>query len=201
MQATNTGLTLYTYHLHQRVNNNIINHQRLKKYPNMQSATKVGVGLFVFNKLGELLLGKRKNSIGEGCWQIPGGHVEFKEDPIDSAIRELFEETGLVTDRKNVSFITYVSDVYEKENLHYIGLFFLIRNYSGKLENKEPEKCESWQWFTLNALPTPLFKPLNSFIEKKGKCELLTLANVSAYSLLFGEVPKNVSIEERINEN
>lgn len=31
----------------------------------------------------------------ERGWEIPGGHVEFEENPDDAMLRELYEETGL----------------------------------------------------------------------------------------------------------
>lgn len=30
-----------------------------------------------------------------GCWEIPGGHIDFGEDPNNAVIREIYEETGI----------------------------------------------------------------------------------------------------------
>jgi 8-oxo-dGTP pyrophosphatase MutT (NUDIX family) len=40
-----------------------------------------------------MLFGRRRDN---GLWTEPGGHAEPGEDPRSCAIRELFEETGLV---------------------------------------------------------------------------------------------------------
>ena len=40
----------------------------------------------------KILMGKRKDT---GKWTMPGGHVEFNEEPHEAAKRELFEEAGL----------------------------------------------------------------------------------------------------------
>jgi 8-oxo-dGTP diphosphatase len=37
---------------------------------------KVGVGIIVLQE-GKVLLGKRKNSHGEGTWAFGGGHLEW----------------------------------------------------------------------------------------------------------------------------
>ena len=42
-----------------------------------------------------VLLILRKHSPFEGCWAFPGGFIEMDETLIESALRELEEETGL----------------------------------------------------------------------------------------------------------
>lgn len=44
---------------------------------------------------GKMLLLKRAGTIGNGVWYLPGGIVEPGEDPMDAAVRETLEETGL----------------------------------------------------------------------------------------------------------
>ena len=44
---------------------------------------------------GRVLLIKRKNHPCIGMWSTPGGFVNFKEDLLDCAKRELYEETGV----------------------------------------------------------------------------------------------------------
>ena len=41
-----------------------------------------------------MLLARAVAADGESCWTLPGGRVEHGEDPFDTVIRELGEETG-----------------------------------------------------------------------------------------------------------
>ena len=45
---------------------------------------------------GRLLLIRRALPPGRGCWDIPGGFCNPGEHPIDTAVRETLEETGLL---------------------------------------------------------------------------------------------------------
>lgn len=43
----------------------------------------------------EMLLITRKKNPSIGCFALPGGHVEYGEDPLECVVRELEEETGI----------------------------------------------------------------------------------------------------------
>jgi 8-oxo-dGTP pyrophosphatase MutT (NUDIX family) len=47
----------------------------------------------VFDSSGRLLLGEDAET---GLWTLPGGAIDPNENPADAAIRECFEETGLL---------------------------------------------------------------------------------------------------------
>lgn len=123
---------------------------------------RVGVGVFVF-KADKVLLGKRKGAHGAGDWAPPGGHLEFGESVEGCAKRELIEETGL----KAVLIKTgpWSNDVMNG-NKHYITLFAIVDQFEGEPELLEPHKCEGWGWFSVNALPDPLFLPAISFFKQ-----------------------------------
>ncbi len=128
---------------------------------------QVGVGVLIFRE-SKLLLGRRKGSHGDGCWSAPGGHLEFGESPEECARREVLEETGLKLGQ--VTRGPWVNDVFTREQKHYVTLFCLARLdvEDGEPVNREPEKCEGWQWFNLHELPQPLFLPLSSLINASG---------------------------------
>ena len=51
----------------------------------------------IVHRDGQVLVGKRGNdSFEPGKWCLPGGFIEFGEDFLSAARREVFEETGLV---------------------------------------------------------------------------------------------------------
>ena len=120
---------------------------------------QVGVGVFII-KNKKILLGKRKNSHGEGTWSLPGGHLEFFETFQECAEREVKEETGLKI--KDITFETITNDMFKKENKHYITIFVKSKHEEGEPKILEPDKCTEWKWFTWNELPEPLFLPLQN---------------------------------------
>jgi 8-oxo-dGTP diphosphatase len=53
-------------------------------------------GAIVHDGAGRLLLIRRGREPGRGLWSLPGGRSEAGEDAAATAIRETYEETGLV---------------------------------------------------------------------------------------------------------
>jgi 8-oxo-dGTP diphosphatase len=128
---------------------------------------RVGVGVLVFNKNNQILLGQRQGSHGHNSWQPPGGHLEFNESLENCVRREAKEEVDISLD--NIEFIGMTNDYFEDSHKHYISIFMqatLAPNQ--QVKNCEPHKAKNWQWFNLEELPSPLFLPLGKLIERDG---------------------------------
>jgi 8-oxo-dGTP diphosphatase len=57
---------------------------------------KPAIAAAVIVQDGHLLLVRRRVAEGSLSWQFPAGQIEPGESPEDAAVRETFEETGLV---------------------------------------------------------------------------------------------------------
>jgi 8-oxo-dGTP diphosphatase len=123
----------------------------------------VGVAVIVIQNQ-RVLLGKRTGAHGAGCWAFPGGHLEFNESINGCAVREVYEETGLLV--KNCRFVTCTNDLFTDHNKHYVTLYVVCEYESGEPEIKELEKCEEWKWFPWNEFPKPLFLPLKNLLDQ-----------------------------------
>lgn len=110
-------------------------------------------------KDNQILLLKRKKEPYKGCWCPPSGKVETEEIPEHAAFRETKEEANLTCtdlrfDRKLLNS--------ETGNMNY---FFTALSFSGKINNNEPEKHETVQWFSLDNLPEKKNWGLRKWIE------------------------------------
>lgn len=119
---------------------------------------RVGIGVII-RKEGKILLGKRKGSHGAGEYASPGGHLEHSESMAGCCAREVREETGI--EIKDIRFLR-VMNVLEYAPRHYVDLTFVAEWVSGEPEVREPDKVERWDWYDLDALPSPLFATLPS---------------------------------------
>lgn len=124
-----------------------------------EASPRVGVGVIV-RRAGRVLLGLRQGSHGADTWALPGGHLEFGETVEACAARELREETGLLATRFTPG--PYTSDVFEALGRHYVTLFVVAEVPAGEPRVMEPDKCRGWRWCDWQALPRPLFAPLQT---------------------------------------
>lgn len=128
------------------------------------SKPRVGVGVLV-TKDDKVLLGKRKGAHGSDSYAPPGGNLEFKETIEACARRELIEETGLTP--LSVQLGPWTEDVIDNQK-HYITFFAIVNDFEGEPQLLEHEKCDGWEWYSWDDLPSPLFPSVQSLIENLG---------------------------------
>lgn len=110
--------------------------------------------VIVIEKNGQVLLGKRAGGYGKGKWGIPQGYIEFDEDFLTAAIREVKEETGLEVQIRSI--LNVVSNFLSPE-LHTLAIILLAGVKSG--EPLAADDLETLDWFPLSGpLPTMAFE-------------------------------------------
>ncbi len=82
------------------------------------------VRAIIRNSENKILILKRDNtSFCEGCWNLPGGKVDFGDTAEDSVKKEIYEETKLKCTGAN--FLFYMNNLPNKlYNTHFLTLFF-----------------------------------------------------------------------------
>lgn len=123
---------------------------------------KVGVGVYIMDGQGNLLMTLRKSEHAKGTWCPPGGHLELGEEFSECCVREVKEEVGL--DVEGVEFLAVVNNFFSSEK-HYVNLDFVAKGVSGKPIIAEPDKCAEIGWYPLDNLPQPLMLSVVNLLE------------------------------------
>ncbi len=94
------------------------------------------VGVVVWYE-GDMLLVEPARGVAQGRWTLPGGFVNFFEDPEDAAHREVFEETGLeLEDLRLVGTVTYT---HSRSPYPILGLGYTAHATSNDVTAPEDE--------------------------------------------------------------
>jgi 8-oxo-dGTP diphosphatase len=91
---------------------------------------------------GDRVLMLNRNHDNFKGYIAPGGKLEFPESPVDGAIREVKEETGL--DVKNLKFKGIYEYVNEKAKDRYIIYNYITKDFSGELIKDSKEGTLQW---------------------------------------------------------
>jgi 8-oxo-dGTP pyrophosphatase MutT (NUDIX family) len=91
-----------------------------------------------------------------GVWALPKGNIGRGEDPRDTAVREVFEETG--AEGRVVAKLGDVRYVYTwaGERIFKVVSFFLLRYTRGRLGDLPPEtahEVDEVRWLPLEEAP------------------------------------------------
>ena len=115
-------------------------------------APGVGCGAAILRD-GRLLLVKRRCAPEAGCWNLPGGKVEFGESVAEAIKREIREEVGLdITLERSLGYVEMIG----VDRQHWVSPIYLATANIGEAANNEPDKLEAVEWVALKAPPRPL---------------------------------------------
>ncbi|MEU4238358.1 NUDIX domain-containing protein [Actinoplanes sp. NPDC026619] len=112
-----------------------------------------GAGAVVRDDQGRILL---MRSGDDGRWALPAGMIEPGEQPADAALREIFEETGVVAEIERLAGVGMHESVYPNgDHCQYLTVWFRCRAVGGEAR---PDGVESLEvgWFAPDTLPEGL---------------------------------------------
>jgi 8-oxo-dGTP diphosphatase len=93
-----------------------------RNYPGDLPRHSVSAGAAVIREDGRVLVIKRRDN---GAWVQPGGIVELDEDPRETVVREVFEETGVRVEPETLT------GVYKNMVRGVVSLVFRCRIIDG----------------------------------------------------------------------
>lgn len=119
------------------------------------------VKAFIVKDGKALLLHKDPKSLFHSLYDIPGGKIEFGEEPLDALEREVFEETNLKI--KIIKPIT-MTTILKHDTFHIIGTVFLCHSTG---EIKLSKEHTHYEWVDVDKIKTKEYPEWLRNIAKK----------------------------------
>jgi len=92
----------------------------------------------LLKKSNKILIASRpEGKFLSGYWELPGGKLLTQESFEDCAVRELYEEIGVIIEKENLDNIDLVTHRY-KTNI-IIMVIYLVEFWTGKIRLKEKQ--------------------------------------------------------------
>jgi 8-oxo-dGTP pyrophosphatase MutT (NUDIX family) len=110
-----------------------------------------GVTAVVFDDAGRLLLGRRAD---DGSWALIAGTMDPGEQPAETAVREVYEETAVhVVPERITSVLTQPPNTYPNgDRTEFVDITFRCRAIGGEARVNDDESL-AVGWFELGDLP------------------------------------------------
>ena len=117
---------------------------------------KAAVNAIVINDKEEVLLARRAYDPAKGTWDLPGGFVDWGEDPITALEREMKEELHV-----KFSSATLFSTFHTWYPFDGLNISLVVIVYKGSISGKpqSDDDVSECKWFSLNEIPTELAFP------------------------------------------
>lgn len=117
-----------------------------------------------------ILLGRRFESGQFIGWQCPGGYLQKGESVQQAASRHCLEKAGIEISQIRAG--PYSNNIFDAAEKHTISLYVIAEAYTISRQSSYKNALSQWSWFNIDALPTPLFLPLNNLLEEYNLAEL-----------------------------
>jgi 8-oxo-dGTP pyrophosphatase MutT (NUDIX family) len=124
-----------------------------------------GASVIITDKVGKVLLLLRSDN---NCWCLPGGAMDLGEHLEETALREVYEETGLQV--KDLELF----GVFSGEELHYVyphrdevyivDTVYKTSMYTGEIAINNESRL--YHWFEISNLPENITPPCIPVINK-----------------------------------
>ncbi|WP_369214707.1 NUDIX domain-containing protein, partial [Streptomyces flavofungini] len=125
--------------------------------PASESMTLLAAAVIVHDEATNrvVLLQRGENAkFGQGLWDLPVGKSEPGEPITRTAVRELYEETGLVVRPKALKIAHVIHGAWGVEAPNgYLTVVFAAHEWSGEPQNREPQKHAQVRWTDATAVP------------------------------------------------
>ena len=107
---------------------------------------------------GQVLLARYASPAGKTNWTLPGGKVEHAEDPFDTVVREVAEETGCDAVAERLlgvdSRVIPVAELHVPGPVphHNVGIFYQVRITGGQLRPEPNGETADSAWTPIPAV-------------------------------------------------
>lgn len=108
----------------------------------------LGAAAVVLDSAGRVLL--VKHTYGRLNWELPGGRAHDQESAEETALRELFEETGMTALASRLTGIYYEPEI---DMHHFVFVCRATGSNEPKPADTEISECAYWP---IEALPRPI---------------------------------------------
>lgn len=98
----------------------------------------------VFVRDGQVLVSERGIEPNKGKYDLPGGFVEYGEDPYTAAIREVREETGVRITKSALRLLTAYTHEY-LPGVSVTDLVFVAQKWDGEFHPQDDSASLVWQ--------------------------------------------------------
>ena len=138
----------------------------LRRLVGKRPLLQVGASVICVNRLGEILLQKRRDN---HCWCYPGGAVELDEVVEDAARRELIEEMGIKARALQLWGVfsgPQTHHIYPNgDEVSCVDIVYECRDFEGSIK-PDPQEVEDFGFFLPDELPQPLSPPIAHILLK-----------------------------------
>ncbi|WP_405811651.1 NUDIX domain-containing protein [Streptomyces sp. NBC_01520] len=125
--------------------------------PALDSMTLLVAAVIVHDKATNrvVLLQRSENAkFAQGLWDLPVGKSEPGEPITETAVRELYEETGLTVKPESLKVAHIIHGAWGVEAPNgFLTVVFATHEWTGEPENREPRKHSRVCWVDADAIP------------------------------------------------